>query len=244
METRIWFQSAVEMDGAGAYAAALQAHAANVVQPGTVVDVHGVPRGTWAAQQPSALFGFPAVFLAVLGRAFLRNAVRAEREGWLCAAGSPRSPSPLHTPVSLTDGGRQSRRGLVNGWRLSIKGPLFSVRSAPPWNPATGTTRAILRRLLLKADKGGAIRRPGPSGETSACRHYGCRSIRCAAPTRPWFAGGLCSGTGPCPHPQAVNGGGLGNFPAAVSMTSSAKRRFRISFISNHVLSMPRVLAL
>jgi len=80
--TRIWFQSAVEMDGAGPYATALRAHAATAVQPGTSVDVHGVPPGTWAGEQPSALFGFPAVFLAVLGPAFLRNAVRAEREGY------------------------------------------------------------------------------------------------------------------------------------------------------------------
>ena len=79
---RIWFQSAVEMDGAGAYATALQAHAARVVQPGTVVEVHGVPPGTWAGQLPSALFGYPAVFLAVLGPAFLRKALQAEREGY------------------------------------------------------------------------------------------------------------------------------------------------------------------
>ena len=79
---RIWFQSAVEMDSAGAYATALRAHAARVVQPGTSVEVHGVPSGSWAGQQPSALFGFPAVFLAVLGPAFLRNAVQAEREGY------------------------------------------------------------------------------------------------------------------------------------------------------------------
>lgn len=79
---RIWFQSAVETEGAGAYATALQAHAARVLQPGTIVDVHGVPPGSWAGRQPSALFGQPAVFLAVLGPAMLRNALRAEREGY------------------------------------------------------------------------------------------------------------------------------------------------------------------
>ena len=78
---RIWFQSAVEMDSAGPYATALRAHAARIVQPGTTVEVHGVPPGSWAGQQPSALFGVPAVFLAVLGPAFLRNAIQAEREG-------------------------------------------------------------------------------------------------------------------------------------------------------------------
>ena len=80
--TRLWFQSAVELDGAGPYATALRAHAGRVLQPGTVVDVHGVPAGTWAGQQPSALFGFPAVFLAVLGPALLQSALQAEREGY------------------------------------------------------------------------------------------------------------------------------------------------------------------
>ncbi len=80
--TRIWFQSAVEMDGAGSYAGTLRRQAARVLWPGTIVDVHGVPPGSWAGRQPSALFGFPAVFLAVLGPAFLRNALRAEREGY------------------------------------------------------------------------------------------------------------------------------------------------------------------
>ncbi len=80
--TRIWFQSAVEMDGAGSYAGTLRRQAARVLRPGTIVDVHGVPPGSWAGRQPSALFGFPAVFLAVLGPAFLRNALRAEREGY------------------------------------------------------------------------------------------------------------------------------------------------------------------
>ncbi|MGI4952076.1 MAG: aspartate/glutamate racemase family protein [Janthinobacterium lividum] len=79
---RIWFQSATEIDPAGPYATALRRHAAKVLQPGTTMEVRGVPPGSWAGQQPSALFGFPAVFLAVLAPAFLANAVRAEREGY------------------------------------------------------------------------------------------------------------------------------------------------------------------
>ena len=78
---RIWFQSATEMDPAGPYAAALRRHGKKVLQPGTEVEMHGVPPGSWAGQQPSALFGYPAIFLAVLAPAFLANAVRAEREG-------------------------------------------------------------------------------------------------------------------------------------------------------------------
>ncbi|MGI4807546.1 MAG: aspartate/glutamate racemase family protein [Janthinobacterium lividum] len=79
---RIWFQSATEMDPNGPYAAALRRHGKKVLQPGTVLDLHGVPPGSWAGQQPSALFGYPAIFLAVLAPAFLANAVRAEREGY------------------------------------------------------------------------------------------------------------------------------------------------------------------
>ena len=79
---RIWYQSAVEMAGASTYREALQRHAQRVADPGTVVEVHGVDGGTWAGQQPSRLFGCPAVFLAALGPALLRNAVHAAREGY------------------------------------------------------------------------------------------------------------------------------------------------------------------
>jgi Asp/Glu/hydantoin racemase len=79
---RIWYQSAVEMAGASPYRDALQRHAARVADPGTGVDIHGVDPGTWAGRQPSQLFGAPAVFLAALGPALLRNAVRAERAGY------------------------------------------------------------------------------------------------------------------------------------------------------------------
>ncbi len=79
---RIWYQSAVEMTGASPYREALERHAARVADPGTQVDIRGVDPGTWAGQQPSQLFGCPAIFLAALGPALLRNAVRAEREGY------------------------------------------------------------------------------------------------------------------------------------------------------------------
>lgn len=79
---RIWYQSAVEMTGASAYSEALGRHVARTAAPGTRVEIHGVDPGTWAGRQPSELFGCPAVFLAALGPAMLRNAVRAEREGF------------------------------------------------------------------------------------------------------------------------------------------------------------------
>lgn len=80
---KIWYQSAVEMSGAATpYRDALQGHFERVAEPGTQVDLFGVDPGTWAGQQPSQLFGYPAIFHAALGPAFLRNAVRAEREGY------------------------------------------------------------------------------------------------------------------------------------------------------------------
>lgn len=79
---RIWYQSAVEMAAEGGYRSALQAHFDRVVDPATEVVLAGVDTGTWAGQQPSDLFGYPAIFQAALGGAFLRNARRAEREGF------------------------------------------------------------------------------------------------------------------------------------------------------------------
>ena len=79
---RIWYQSAVEMAGAGNYSAALNAHFARVADPGTQVHLFGVEPGAWAGQQPSQLMQYPAIFHAALGGAFLRNAIRAEREGY------------------------------------------------------------------------------------------------------------------------------------------------------------------
>jgi allantoin racemase len=79
---KIWYQSAVEISGANAYREALKQHFGRIVDPGVEVDVFGVEPGTWAGHQPSQLFGYPAIFHAALGGAFLRNAVRAEKEGY------------------------------------------------------------------------------------------------------------------------------------------------------------------
>lgn len=79
---KIWYQSAVEMSGPSPYWEALKGHFARVADEGTQVDVFGVDPGSWAGQQPSQLFGYPAVFHAALGPAFMRAALRAEREGY------------------------------------------------------------------------------------------------------------------------------------------------------------------
>jgi allantoin racemase len=78
---RIWFQSAVEMNGVPVYRRALEAHFARVVEPGTTVEVHGVDPGAWAGRQPSDLMACPAIFNAALCANFLRNLRCAVREG-------------------------------------------------------------------------------------------------------------------------------------------------------------------
>lgn len=79
---RIWYQSAVEIEGAASYRSALEAHFARTADPGTTVHLHGVDRGTWSGRQPSQLMGYPAIFHAALSGPFLRNALKAEREGY------------------------------------------------------------------------------------------------------------------------------------------------------------------
>ncbi|MYZ46557.1 aspartate/glutamate racemase family protein [Propylenella binzhouense] len=79
---KIWYQSAVEMSGTSQYRTALERHIGRVVDPATTVDVFGVDPGTWKGKQPSQLFSYPTIFQAALAPAFLRNAVRAEREGY------------------------------------------------------------------------------------------------------------------------------------------------------------------
>lgn len=79
---KIWYQSAVEMSGPSRYWDALKRHFDRIAEPGTEVSIFGVDPGTWAGQQPSQLFGYPAIFHAALGPAFVRAAVRAEREGY------------------------------------------------------------------------------------------------------------------------------------------------------------------
>ena len=80
--TRIWYQSAAEMGRSGKYSEQLQAHFKRVVDPGTTVDLHGVPPGTWAGKLPSEMLRYPAVFHAALGPVFIGNAIKAEREGY------------------------------------------------------------------------------------------------------------------------------------------------------------------
>lgn len=80
--TRIWYQSAAEMETSGKYREALRAHIDTVTDPGTQVDLHGVPAGTWAGKPPSALLGYPAIFHQALAPVFLGNALKAQREGY------------------------------------------------------------------------------------------------------------------------------------------------------------------
>ena len=79
---KIWYQSAAEMGKSGRYSDQLQEHFKRVVDPGTEVHLHGVPKGTWMNKLPSELLRYPAVFHAALGPVFIGNAIKAEREGY------------------------------------------------------------------------------------------------------------------------------------------------------------------
>ncbi len=79
---KIWYQSAAEMGKSGKYSEQLQEHFTRVVDPGTEVHLHGVPKGTWMNKLPSELLRYPAVFHAALGPVFIGNAIKAEREGY------------------------------------------------------------------------------------------------------------------------------------------------------------------
>ena len=79
---RFWFQSTLEMDKAPEYNRALAEHCAHVLDPGSEIDFVGVPPGTWGGGQAAHLLGNPLAFHALLGRPFIGNAIRAEREGY------------------------------------------------------------------------------------------------------------------------------------------------------------------
>lgn len=172
---RIWFQSATEMDPLGPYAAALRCHAEKVLQPGTAVDVHGVPPGSWAGQQPSALFGYPAILLAVLAPAFLANAVRAEREGYdAFVVGTFIEPflRELRSAVSIPVVSSLEATLLV-GCTAAHQVGLVTINEALRWSLQTsierhrlGTRVASVMALEPPLDEAGAIAAlaaPGPA---------------------------------------------------------------------------------
>jgi allantoin racemase len=70
---RIWYQSYVDYENGAAYWDRLRAHLADIVDPGTTVDVHGItPHDSYA----HAIVEFRCA------REVICNAVRAEREGY------------------------------------------------------------------------------------------------------------------------------------------------------------------
>ncbi|WP_028925067.1 aspartate/glutamate racemase family protein [Pseudonocardia acaciae] len=80
--TRIWVQSVTDLSVLPLYAQQLEEHAARCVRPSTVVDVHGVAPGTYPEGVPPVeLLRYPAAEY-LLGVQLLRNAGRAEQEGY------------------------------------------------------------------------------------------------------------------------------------------------------------------
>ena len=80
--TRIWLQSVTDLSVLPGYGRQLEEHAARTVRSGTTVDVHGVAPGTYPeGVPPIEVLRYPAAEY-LLGVQLLRNAERAEREGY------------------------------------------------------------------------------------------------------------------------------------------------------------------
>ena len=78
---RIWHQSSTEIDGLGGYKKALVRHAHAILEPGSHIDVHGIPAGRYQGRTPSGSLGNAYVHHRVL-EPILANVVCAEREGY------------------------------------------------------------------------------------------------------------------------------------------------------------------
>ena len=100
---KIWYQSAVEMNRAGAYSDALNAHFKRIANPGVEVSLFGAKAGTWGELQPAKVSGFPYVFHQVVKNIFIEAALQAESEGYdAVVIGSSTDPG-LREARSLVD---------------------------------------------------------------------------------------------------------------------------------------------
>lgn len=78
---RLWHQGRVELEGMPAYRRCLEAHLAQVAEPGTTVDLHGMAPGTYRTDYPGADLRYS--YVTYLHSLQVLNNVRlAEREGY------------------------------------------------------------------------------------------------------------------------------------------------------------------
>lgn len=100
---KIWYQSAVEMNQAGAYSDALKAHFKRIGGPDVEVSLFGAKPGTWGELQPAKVSGYPYVFHQVVKNIFIEGALQAEAEGYdAMVIGSSTDPG-LREARSLVD---------------------------------------------------------------------------------------------------------------------------------------------
>lgn len=83
---RIWHQGFVELDGVPGYVASLTEHIRAVASAGTIVDLHGLQRGTYTPSRTAADLARDPALVGLGLRQVVDNIVRAEREGYDAAA--------------------------------------------------------------------------------------------------------------------------------------------------------------
>jgi allantoin racemase len=80
---RIWYQSTTELAACPQYAHSLRHHFAETFPDGdVVVDLFGVPAGTWAGLAPSAYIASPMSYVRMLSASLFENVVTAEERGY------------------------------------------------------------------------------------------------------------------------------------------------------------------
>ena len=77
---RIWHQSMTELHSLGGFKASLEAHSRKILAPDQILEVHGMPPGTYCGRSPTAGLSNAFVHHRALDP-ILDNAIRAEREG-------------------------------------------------------------------------------------------------------------------------------------------------------------------
>lgn len=83
---RIWHQGISDLTAMGDYPELLKAHAVDCTDLSTVVDVHGVARGTYPNGVAPMTVLRHSSLESLLGQQLVMNAVRAEREGYNAVA--------------------------------------------------------------------------------------------------------------------------------------------------------------
>jgi Asp/Glu/hydantoin racemase len=99
---RIWHQSMSDLDALPEYRALLQRHLHRVVDPDTVVDLHGLQAGAFGSLAPADVVPYPVAFHRILGQVLLLYE-RAEAEGYDAIVIAGWSEAFLREARSLVD---------------------------------------------------------------------------------------------------------------------------------------------